>query len=100
MKLIILIVIIGGVWFAHSKLGIKWSSIFLGLGAAGVAIVAWANKTNRDTRQQGHDRVNQFSGYDNYKLKNFINDFSNDPMERQTASRILRSRQEKGTDRY
>jgi len=100
LKLIILIIVIGGIWYAHSKMGVKWSSIFMGIGAAVVGLISWSNKYNKDMRQQGHDSVNQLSKLTNYELKNFINDYSNDAMERQTAHNILRSRQENGTDRY
>ena len=99
-QLIFLIVLIGGVWFVHSKLGVKWSSIFMGLGAAIVALVSWSSKSNSSTRKAGHDLVNRVSSLTNYELKNFINDYNNDPMERQTANNILSSRQENNTDRY
>ncbi|MCS8602912.1 hypothetical protein [Lactiplantibacillus pentosus] len=100
LKLVFIIVLIGGIWFVHSKLGVKWSSIFMGLGAAVVALVSWSSKSNSSSRKAGHDLVNRLSSLTNYELKNFINDYNNDPMERQTAHNILRSRQENNTDRY
>lgn len=97
MGLVLLIVVIVGVWIAHSKFGLGWGKIGAGVAAGFFLLTRWAFSQDHERSQKIDARFKRLSQLTNEELKNYANDYTNSPEERSSATRMLNARRENGT---
>lgn len=86
MKLIIIILIIVGIWFAHSKMGISFGKI----GAALFLLVAWALKTSGGEEKQIKDMAGQVQHADDDQLVAWTRQYDNQHLNNMAARELQR----------
>lgn len=97
--ILLILVIAGGAWFVHAKMGYSWSKILTGAGVALVGIVGWALRTESNTNKHLHESADQVYNASSEQLANWAMQ-NDDPTLRDMADRELRKRHGDNWRRY
>lgn len=86
MTLIFIILIIVGLWFAHSKMGVSFGAI----GAAVAGIVMWALKTSGSEDKEISDIADKVQRADDQELVSWVHQRENIHLNNMAARELKR----------